>query len=100
MDAPLGDRLMAFLGKLRALGSPFATASDRLLETGPAVISFNRFHWCPCCWFEHALASAQPEISRRGGSIVSIVPDRQEFVRRLPRENVERLSILSVFDTA
>lgn len=139
MDAPLDDRLAAFLGKLRALGSPFAAESDRLVErlrsgqagtgapepgttmpgfvlpdragrlvtldrmldTGPVVISFNRGHWCPFCWIElETLAAAQPEFARRSASIVSIMPDRQEFVRRLPREVIERVPILSDVDTA
>lgn len=139
MEAPLERRLVVFLEKLRALGSPFAAEADRLvarlcashagdsapqigefmpdfvlpdgagrlttlhdlLGTGPLVVSFNRGHWCPFCWIElDALASARLELAARGASVVSIMPDRQEFVRRFPATISERIRVLTDVDAA
>lgn len=50
-----------------------------MLSRGPVVVSFNRGHWCPYCKMDlRALAAVAPEVSRLGGQIVSIMPDRAD----------------------
>ena len=67
--------------------------------TGPVVISFNRGHWCPFCRIElQALAEAQEDLLRVGARVVSILPDRQAFVGRLPEAVRRRLVLLSDID--
>jgi peroxiredoxin len=74
---------------------------DEILRAGPAVISFNRGHWCPFCKIELAtIADHQDEIAARGGQLVSILPDRQQFVRRLPDEILSSFIILTDIDNA
>src|SRR5262249_44678669 len=65
-----GDEMPSFLlpdqsGRLVAL--------SRLLDKGPAVISFHRGHWCPYCVINaDALARIDDQVSRVGGQIVAI----------------------------
>jgi peroxiredoxin len=74
---------------------------EEILALGPAVISFNRGHWCPFCKIELAtIADHQDEIAARGGQLVSILPDRQQFVRRLPDEILSSFIILTDIDNA
>jgi peroxiredoxin len=80
-------------GRLVALGE--------LTEKGSVVVSFNRGHWCPFCTIElSALAEAHAEFEGLGATIVSIMPDRQAYVGRLPRNVVTKLMILSDIDNA
>jgi peroxiredoxin len=49
---------------------------SELLEKGPAVVSFNRGHWCPYCRLNvDALAKAEPDIAQLGGQVVAITPE-------------------------
>jgi peroxiredoxin len=74
---------------------------EEILGAGPAVISFNRGHWCPFCKIELAtIASHQDEIAARGAQLVSILPDRQQFVRRLPEEVLNNFVILTDIDNS
>jgi peroxiredoxin len=74
---------------------------SELTAAGPVVLSFNRGHWCPFCRLElNALADAHAELVGLGASVVSIMPDRQVFLGRLPREVVRRLTILADVDSA
>ena len=74
---------------------------EEILGPGPAVISFNRGHWCPFCKIELAtIASHQEEIAARGAQLVSILPDRQQFVRRLPGEVLSNFIVLTDIDNA
>jgi len=98
-DAPgVGDLMPDFLlpdqsGRLVRL--------RELTEAGPVVLSFNRGHWCPFCQIElNALAEAHAELVGLGASVVSIMPDRQAYVGRLPRRIVGRLRILTDLDSA
>jgi peroxiredoxin len=139
MDAPLGERLEAYVAAQRAFGSPFAAASDslaarlaegevglgspakgermpdfllpdrrgrlvalaELAESGPVVLSFNRGHWCPFCRIElTALAAIHSDLVGLGAKVVSIMPDRQSYVGRLPPEITGRLEILTDIDNA
>lgn len=80
----IGDVMPEFLlpdgrGRLFGLSS--------LIAEGPLVLSFNRGHWCPFCHIElKGLASIGDAVSRRGGNIVSIVPETAPFVRSMCRE--------------
>jgi peroxiredoxin len=98
-DAPqIGQEMPGFLlpdqaGRLVDL--------DELTREGPVVVSFNRGHWCPFCRIElTALAQAHAEIVALGARIVSIMPDRQAFVGRLPDGVTDRLTVLSDIDCA
>lgn len=72
-----GDVMPAFLlpddqGKLVSLG-------DVLLQ-GPAVITFQRGHWCPYCRLNAiGIVEAQLEIAALGGQVVVIMPERRKF---------------------
>jgi len=78
-------------GKLVSLAS--------LLQTGPAVISINRGHWCPYCKLElRALASIVGEINALNARIVSIMPDSAQFTDRYARQNEIPFPILSDID--
>jgi peroxiredoxin len=71
--------------------------------SGPngVVVSFNRGHWCPFCQIElTALAEAHEDFVGLGANVVSIMPDRQAYVGRLPGDVIGRLSILSDVDNA
>jgi peroxiredoxin len=58
-------------GKLIRLGSH--------LEKGPVVVTFYRGGWCPYCNIAlRALQSHLPEITRHGGSLVAISPERPD----------------------
>lgn len=72
---------------------------EALLARGPVVVSFNRGHWCAYCRLEtRALAEAQPAIAALGASLVSIVPERTEFARRLRRDSASAYPILADID--
>lgn len=48
----------------------------QLLDRGPAIISFNRGHWCPFCRLNvDALAKAEPDITMLGAQIVAVLPE-------------------------
>src|ERR1044071_2526869 len=77
-DAPKpGDEMPPFVlpdenGKLVGLKD--------LLVRGPVVVTFHRGHWCPYCRISiNALAKANDIVSREGGQIIGIVPERQQY---------------------
>jgi peroxiredoxin len=92
----VGERLEEFSlpdqhGRLVSLSS--------LLQSGPAVISINRGHWCPYCRLElHSLAAAHSKIAAAGASIVSITPDTAEFTARYSRANATPFPLLTDVD--
>ena len=92
----IGERMPEFHlpdqnGKLISLAS--------LLQSGPAVISINRGHWCPYCKLEiRALAAACDDIARLGGRIVSIMPDRAQFTDSYIASNAVPFPVLSDID--
>lgn len=72
---------------------------DELLVNGPVVVSLNRGHWCPFCKIElRTIAEYHKEISSLGGQVVSILPDRQQFVRQLRQDTQDKLMILTDID--
>jgi len=74
---------------------------EEILHLGPAVISFNRGHWCPFCKIElKTIASHHEEIAALGAQLISILPDRQQFVRQLPEDILNNFIILTDVDNS
>ena len=74
---------------------------EEILNAGPTVISFNRGHWCPFCKIElSTIAEHHDEIAAQGGQLVTILPDRQQFARKLPDEVLRSFIVLSDIDNA
>jgi peroxiredoxin len=72
---------------------------SELLRSGPAVISFNRGHWCPYCKLElRALAGIHDEIARLGAKVVSIMPDSARFTQDYADKNRLPFPVLSDID--
>lgn len=72
---------------------------DEMTLRRPAVISFNRGHWCSFCRIElRTLAEHHKEIAAAGGELVSIIPDRQQFVRPLRALVLDKFQILTDID--
>jgi peroxiredoxin len=92
----IGDEMPPFL--LPGKNGNIVALQDLLAE-GPVVISFNRGHWCPFCKIElRALAAFHDRIAEQGGQVISILPDRQQFVDRLRDDTHDRLIILTDID--
>ncbi len=91
-----GDPMPSFLlpgskGRLVSL--------DELLRSGPAVISFNRGHWCEYCAIElSALSQALSAWEAEGANVVSIMPETREFVTEASAACGGRFDILSDID--
>lgn len=70
-----------------------------LLSKGPAILAFNRGHWCPYCRVNTtALAEANREAKAAGAQIVAIMPDRQKFTRLLKADAHAPFPILTDMD--
>jgi peroxiredoxin len=70
-----------------------------LLETGPAVISFNRGHWCAYCKLDlRALAASHDRIQGLGARIVSIMPDSATVTAEYARTDDLPFPVLSDID--
>lgn len=91
-----GDPMPAFVlpddaGKIVTL--------DDLLQKGPAIITFQRGHWCPFCRINLAAISQNIEAIRRvHGQIVAITPDRQEFSAAFKSDSSAQFPILTDLD--
>ena len=76
-----GEVMPAFLlpddeGRLVGLGE--------ILLQGPAVITFQRGHWCPYCRLNAiGIVEAQQEIATLGGQVVAIMPERRRFAKAM-----------------
>ena len=98
-QAPLVGELMPPF-QLPALPHRLVSLQE-ILSAGPAVISFNRGHWCPFCKIElSTIADHQAEIAAHGAQLVTILPDRQQFARQLPDEVLRSFIVLSDIDNA
>lgn len=92
----VGDILPPFLlpdhaGHLRDL--------DTMLAKGPMVVSFNRGHWCEYCELELlAFARAHAELAAHGVQVVSIMPERGEYTRKVCSLTDETVTVLSDID--
>ena len=70
-----------------------------LLQSGPAVISFNRGHWCPYCKLElRALAAIHDRIGKLGARVVSIMPDSAALTAEYAKKNELPFPVLSDID--
>ncbi len=93
-----GDTLPPFMlpddaGRLVGLGD-FRTAKS-------VVISLNRGHWCTYCRVEfESMRGIHDEVTRRGGAMLAITPDRQHYVRELKEELDLPFPLLSDMDNA
>jgi peroxiredoxin len=92
----VGERMPSFLlpdekGRLLDLRD--------LLADGPAVISFNRGHWCEYCAIElTALSEALSEIAAHGATVTSIMPETEEFTKTAAARTRNAVRILSDID--
>jgi peroxiredoxin len=74
-------------------------SSESVLKSGPAVISFNRGHWCPYCKIVlRSLAGEFARIRDLGASVVAIMPDTAQFTSDYRRDNDLPFPILSDID--
>jgi len=72
---------------------------ESLLKEGPVAVVFQRGHWCPYCRINtDALGKAQAEIHARGGQIISIVPNLQQFAAALGEDAKQQIPILVDMD--
>lgn len=72
---------------------------DALLRKGPAVLSFNRGHWCPYCKIAlRSLGAHYARIQSLDASVVAIMPDRAQFTADYVRDNDLPFPILSDID--
>lgn len=70
-----------------------------LLAQGPAVVTFNRGHWCPYCRISiNTLAKAQPRIEALGARMVAIVPESGPFAAEMKFDSNVQFPILSDMD--
>ena len=78
-----------------------SSASRPLLEDGPAVISFNRGHWCEYDAIElSAFRQALSEIASHGAKVVSIMPETQEYMSKIYTDQATSFTILSDVDNS
>ncbi len=95
-DPGIGDQFPDFIlsDELGAL-----TTLQDVLRDGPAVISFNRGHWCHYCRLElRAFAEIYSQIKAMGASAVCIVPDRQKYSKALKADCKLPFPVLSDID--
>lgn len=94
----VGSSLPDFLlpdqyGRLRRL--------HEFLSDGPLVVSFNRGHWCEYCQLElRAFTAAHREFAQRRAKVISIMPERIEYTRKLSLECRDTFPILTDMDNA
>lgn len=72
---------------------------DQMLAKGPLVVSFNRGHWCEYCELElRAFAGAHADLAKRGVQVVSIMPERGEYTRKVRALTHDTVTVLSDID--
>jgi peroxiredoxin len=72
---------------------------EALVRNGPVVLCFNRGHWCPYCQLAlRAIAAAHDEVRGLGGQIVSIVPERAQFSKKMTTDYKLPFPVLSDVD--
>lgn len=92
----VGDPMPGFL--LPALDGSIVGLED-LIAKGPVVINLNRGHWCPFCKIQlRALADCHAFFAARGARVVSIMPDRQQFLDDLHAFTDAKIDILTDVD--
>ncbi len=92
----VGDRMPDFM--LPGRDGEIISLQD-VTRRGPAVISFNRGHWCSFCKIElRTIAEHYDEIVGAGGEMVSIIPEKQEFINPLRTLTLDKFQILTDID--
>jgi peroxiredoxin len=72
---------------------------EELCRAGPVVISFNRGHWCEYCAIElSALSQTLNVLAAQGASVVSIMPETQQFTADARAACGGKFQILSDID--
>ena len=72
---------------------------EDLTGKGPVVVSFNRGHWCPFCKIQlQTITTYHHDIAAHGAQVVSIMPERQQFLDTLRAETLNSLLILTDID--
>jgi len=78
-------------------GNNRLVALNDLLKDGPAIISFNRGHWCEYCLIElAAFREALNEFARGGARVASIMPETHNFISQM--DHHEAFPVLSDID--
>ncbi|WP_366509242.1 redoxin family protein [Mesorhizobium sp.] len=55
-----------------------------ILAKGPAIITFQRGHWCPYCRLNAiGIVEVQREIAELGGQVIAIMPERRKFAKAM-----------------
>lgn len=55
-----------------------------ILAKGPAVVAFQRGHWCPYCRLNAiGIVEVQRQIAELGGQVVVIMPERRKFAKAM-----------------
>ncbi|TKB19981.1 MAG: AhpC/TSA family protein [Mesorhizobium sp.] len=55
-----------------------------ILAKGPAVVTFQRGHWCPYCRVNAiGIVEVQRQIAELGGQVVVIMPERRKFAKAM-----------------
>ena len=74
---------------------------DEIISEGPAVVSFNRGHWCEYCTIElTAFRQGLNEIAAHGARVVSIMPEAEVFTSKAAANAGNAFTILSDIDNA
>jgi peroxiredoxin len=74
---------------------------SELLGKGPVVVSFNRGHWCEFCDVElRAFARAHMEFQAHGASVVAIMPDHLQFIKKVRARTQNAFEILCDMDNS
>ena len=72
---------------------------DDLIGEGPAVISFNRGHWCEYCKIElTAFRQGLNQIATCGAKVVSIMPESEAFTTKAAANSGNAFKVLSDID--
>ena len=96
-EAPaVGETMPSFILPSKA-GA--AVSLEELVALGPLVISFNRGHWCPFCKIQlRTIASYHEQLAAHGARVVSIMPDRQQFLDDIRQATDHTFDILTDID--
>ena len=96
-EAPeVGETMPSFILPSKA-GA--AVSLEELVVLGPLVISFNRGHWCPFCKIQlRTIASYHEQLATHGARVVSIMPDRQQFLDDIRQATDHTFDILTDID--
>jgi peroxiredoxin len=78
-------------GQLVSLGA--------LLARGPTAVMFHRGHWCPYCRMNvGALVRARLEIAAKGGQLVIITPENQQYAQMFKLQTAAPFPVLTDVD--